>query len=188
MSALIDRAPSGILIFSASKGRELSEESAEQGGGVFTTAVTDALSKNEDGSQPQWGDRGLRTLRHGQTRGGGGDGRPPNPMVRPQRHGRRFRPVLKRRAEDPLKMRRNMSWREHKRTGMAAFRVVCHRLRSLRKLPKIDEALNRLVIVPPWTTVRPIVQLSRKRARPKSLTFFVGPCSVSYVSVDIFLV
>jgi hypothetical protein len=34
VSALIDRAPSGILIFSASKGRELSEESAEQGGGV----------------------------------------------------------------------------------------------------------------------------------------------------------
>ncbi len=45
VSALLDRAPSGILIFSASKGRELSEESAEQGGGIFTTAVIDALSK-----------------------------------------------------------------------------------------------------------------------------------------------
>jgi uncharacterized caspase-like protein len=47
VSALLDRAPSGILIFSASKGRELSEESAEQGGGIFTTAVIDALSKKE---------------------------------------------------------------------------------------------------------------------------------------------
>jgi uncharacterized caspase-like protein len=47
VSALIDRAPSGILIFSASKGREESEESAEHGGGIFTTAVIDALSKKE---------------------------------------------------------------------------------------------------------------------------------------------
>ena len=44
VSALIDRAPSGILIFSASKGRELSEESADHGGGVFTSAVIAALS------------------------------------------------------------------------------------------------------------------------------------------------
>jgi uncharacterized caspase-like protein len=44
VSALIDRAPSGILIFSASKGREESEESPEQGGGIFTTAVIAALS------------------------------------------------------------------------------------------------------------------------------------------------
>lgn len=47
VSALIDRAPSGILIFSASKGREESEELAEHGGGIFTTAVIDALSKKE---------------------------------------------------------------------------------------------------------------------------------------------
>ena len=44
VSALLDRAPSGILIFSASKGRELSEESADHGGGVFTSAVIAALS------------------------------------------------------------------------------------------------------------------------------------------------
>ncbi|MGH9776689.1 MAG: caspase family protein, partial [Candidatus Acidiferrales bacterium] len=44
VSALLDRAPSGILIFSASKGREESEESPGQGGGVFTTAVIAALS------------------------------------------------------------------------------------------------------------------------------------------------
>ena len=44
VSALIDRAPSGILIFSASKGREESEESADHGGGVFTSAVIAALS------------------------------------------------------------------------------------------------------------------------------------------------
>jgi hypothetical protein len=41
---LIGRAPSGILIFSASKGRELSEESADHGGGVFTSSVVAALS------------------------------------------------------------------------------------------------------------------------------------------------
>jgi hypothetical protein len=44
VSALIDRAPPGILIFSASKGREESEESADHGGGVFTSAVIAALS------------------------------------------------------------------------------------------------------------------------------------------------
>ncbi len=44
VSALLDRAPSGILIFSASKGRELSEESADHGGGVFTSSVIAALS------------------------------------------------------------------------------------------------------------------------------------------------
>ncbi|MGH6834133.1 MAG: tetratricopeptide repeat protein [Methylocella sp.] len=47
VSALLDRAPSGILIFSASKGRELSEESAGQGGGVFTSAVIAALSDSK---------------------------------------------------------------------------------------------------------------------------------------------
>ena len=45
VSALLDRAPSGILIFSASKGRELSEEAADHGGGLFTSAVLEALSK-----------------------------------------------------------------------------------------------------------------------------------------------
>ena len=44
VSALLDRAPSGILIFSASKGREESEESADHGGGIFTSAVIAALS------------------------------------------------------------------------------------------------------------------------------------------------
>ena len=43
-SALIDRSPSGILIFSASKGREFAEESAAQSGGVFTSALVGALS------------------------------------------------------------------------------------------------------------------------------------------------
>ncbi|HEY2106357.1 MAG TPA: caspase family protein [Candidatus Binataceae bacterium] len=44
-SALLDRVPSGILIFSASKAREVSHESAKQGGGAFTTAIVNALSE-----------------------------------------------------------------------------------------------------------------------------------------------
>jgi len=100
VSALLDRAPPGILIFSASKGREESEESVDHGGGVFTSAVIAALFRPKDGSQPQWRDRSFRTLRQCQARSGRGHGRPPNPMVRPQRHGRRFRPVLTKRATE----------------------------------------------------------------------------------------
>lgn len=44
VGALIDRAPSGVLIFSASKGREKSEEAPDNSGGVFTGAVVSALS------------------------------------------------------------------------------------------------------------------------------------------------
>jgi uncharacterized protein len=44
VGALIDRAPSGVLIFSASKGREKSEEAPDNSGGVFTGAVVNALS------------------------------------------------------------------------------------------------------------------------------------------------
>jgi uncharacterized protein len=46
-NALLDKAPTGILIFSASKARELSHETAKQGGGVFTTAIVTALSDPE---------------------------------------------------------------------------------------------------------------------------------------------
>lgn len=44
--ALIDRAPSGVLIFSASKGWEKSEEAPDDSGGVFTGAVLRALSSD----------------------------------------------------------------------------------------------------------------------------------------------
>jgi hypothetical protein len=43
-SALIDNVPSGIVIFSAAKGRELSEESPSSGGGVFTDALVKAMA------------------------------------------------------------------------------------------------------------------------------------------------
>ncbi|MBP0582717.1 caspase family protein [Labrys sp. LIt4] len=43
-SALIDKVPSGIVIFSAAKGRELSEEMPSQGGGVFTDALVKAMA------------------------------------------------------------------------------------------------------------------------------------------------
>lgn len=43
-SALIDKVPSGIVIFSAAKGRELSEEMPSRGGGVFTDALVRAMS------------------------------------------------------------------------------------------------------------------------------------------------
>ena len=42
--ALIDRVPSGIVIFSAAKGRELSAEAPSSKGGVFTNAVVSALA------------------------------------------------------------------------------------------------------------------------------------------------
>jgi Caspase domain len=44
-TALLDSVPSGILIFSASKAREASHESARLGGGAFTTAIINALSE-----------------------------------------------------------------------------------------------------------------------------------------------
>jgi uncharacterized protein len=47
VGALLDRAPSGILIFSASKGRELSNEDEKWGGGIFTKAVADALTSSK---------------------------------------------------------------------------------------------------------------------------------------------
>jgi hypothetical protein len=43
-NALIDNVPSGIVIFSAAKGRELSEESPSSGGGVFTDALVKAMA------------------------------------------------------------------------------------------------------------------------------------------------
>lgn len=45
--AMLDRVPSGILIFSASKGRELAEEQDAVGGGVFTGALVEALASAE---------------------------------------------------------------------------------------------------------------------------------------------
>ncbi len=41
---LLERIPSGIVLFSASKGRELSEESPAVGGGVFTSALIKVIA------------------------------------------------------------------------------------------------------------------------------------------------
>ena len=38
--------PSGLTVFSASKGRELSEENPSIGGGVFTTALTRVIARD----------------------------------------------------------------------------------------------------------------------------------------------
>ena len=38
--------PSGLVVFSASKGREFSEEAANLGGGVFTNAVADVIARD----------------------------------------------------------------------------------------------------------------------------------------------
>lgn len=38
--------PSGLLVFSASKGRQFSEEAAATGGGVFTNAVADVIARH----------------------------------------------------------------------------------------------------------------------------------------------
>jgi uncharacterized caspase-like protein len=38
--------PSGLLVFSASKGRQVSEESPVVGGGFFTNAVADVISRD----------------------------------------------------------------------------------------------------------------------------------------------
>ncbi|CAM5775263.1 hypothetical protein LMIY3S_04935 [Labrys miyagiensis] len=46
-NALIDSMPSGIVIFSAAKGRELSEESPSRGGGVFTDAMVRAIADKD---------------------------------------------------------------------------------------------------------------------------------------------
>jgi uncharacterized caspase-like protein len=43
-AALLDRGAASILIFSASKGREVSNESDELGGGEFTTALINAIN------------------------------------------------------------------------------------------------------------------------------------------------
>ena len=43
-AALLDRGAASILIFSASKGREASIKSAQQGGGEFTTALINAMN------------------------------------------------------------------------------------------------------------------------------------------------
>ena len=46
--SLLERIPSGIVVFSASKGRELSEESKSFGGGIFTSALLDVIQRNRD--------------------------------------------------------------------------------------------------------------------------------------------
>jgi hypothetical protein len=43
-TSLLERIPSGIVVFSASKGREFSEESPTVGGGVFTTALVKVIA------------------------------------------------------------------------------------------------------------------------------------------------
>ena len=47
-NSLLERIPSGIVVFSASKGRELSEESKSFGGGIFTSALLDVIQGNRD--------------------------------------------------------------------------------------------------------------------------------------------
>ncbi|MBX3532154.1 MAG: caspase family protein [Rhizobiaceae bacterium] len=42
---LLDQVPSGLLVFSAAKGRQLSEEIAQLGGGVFSNAVADVIAR-----------------------------------------------------------------------------------------------------------------------------------------------
>lgn len=44
-AGLLDNMPSGLVIFSASKGRELSQERPDAGGGVFTNAVADVIAR-----------------------------------------------------------------------------------------------------------------------------------------------
>lgn len=43
---LLDQVPSGLLVFSASKGRQLSEEAESRGGGIFTNAVADVIARD----------------------------------------------------------------------------------------------------------------------------------------------
>lgn len=45
VSAVLKGVPSGLLVFSASKGRQFSEESAAVGGGLFTNAVADVVAR-----------------------------------------------------------------------------------------------------------------------------------------------
>lgn len=45
---LLDRAPTGLLVFSAAKGRQLSEEVARLGGGVFSNAVADVIARQRE--------------------------------------------------------------------------------------------------------------------------------------------
>jgi hypothetical protein len=42
---LLDEVPAGLLVFSAAKGRQLSEEVAQLGGGVFSNAVADVIAR-----------------------------------------------------------------------------------------------------------------------------------------------
>ncbi len=45
---LLDQVPSGLLVFSASKGRQLSEEAESRGGGIFSNAVADVIARDRD--------------------------------------------------------------------------------------------------------------------------------------------
>ena len=49
VKSLLERVPSGLVVFSASKGRELSEETAASGGGLFTSALIDVIAGNRAG-------------------------------------------------------------------------------------------------------------------------------------------
>jgi hypothetical protein len=46
VKSLLERVSSGIVVFSASKGRELSEETTAAGGGVFTSALVEVIAGN----------------------------------------------------------------------------------------------------------------------------------------------
>jgi hypothetical protein len=43
---LLERIPSGVVVFSAAKGREVAEETMAAKGGVFTSALIDVLVKD----------------------------------------------------------------------------------------------------------------------------------------------
>lgn len=47
-AGMLATVPSGLLVFSASKGRQFSEEAAATGGGVFTNAVADVIARRRE--------------------------------------------------------------------------------------------------------------------------------------------
>ncbi len=95
--SLLERIPSGIVVFSASKGRELSEESPTVGGGVFTSAVVKVIAgdrarydTNKDHAiEISELYRGVKNLVSTATASR------QNSLDRTQSNGRRFRSILK---------------------------------------------------------------------------------------------
>ena len=48
VESVLQSVPSGVVVFSAAKGRELSQESAEAGGGFFTRALATVIRDDRD--------------------------------------------------------------------------------------------------------------------------------------------